>query len=171
MNTIMLSKMKIQLILASILVAALVSVSNAYAQNAEHEHEEHKNHIGFLVGSVYNVTEEKFMLGLGVEYERVLPFWNRLFGIGLAVETVFDEHKHYAVSLLLPVHPWRELTLFVAPGIMFIDEETVERRFAIHLGAEYEFELKTIFLAPEFEVAFAGDDIHLMLGVHVGFGF
>ena len=171
MNTIMLSEMKTRLIVHLILVAALVSVSNANAQTLEHDHEEHKNHVGFFVGSVYSVTEEKIVLGLGVEYEHVLPFWNRLFGIGLAAEMIFDEHKHYSVSLLMPLHPWRELTLFVAPGIMFIDEEPVERRFAIHLGAEYEFELKKMFLAPKFEAAFAGDDIHLMLGVHIGFGF
>ncbi len=112
------------------------------------------------------------MLGLGIEYEHVLPFWDGLIGIGLAGELVFDEHKHYVFSLLIPFHPVREFSLFVAPGIMFIDkEEGIERRFAIHFGAEYEFELNKIFLAPEIELAFAGDDIHLMLGIHIGFGF
>ncbi len=111
------------------------------------------------------------MLGLGFEYEHVLPFWNSLFGIGIAAEVVFDEHKHYVVSALIPVHPTRELTLFIAPGIMFIDKERIERRFAIHFGVEYEFELEKIFLAPEFEFAVAGDDVHIMLGIHIGFGF
>ena len=147
------------------------SQSGLCAQDAEHQHEEHKNHIGFLIGAVYNVTEKHTMLGLGLEYERILPFWDRLLGIGLAGEVVFDEHKHYVVSLLIPVHPTRELTLFLAPGIMFIEKEDSEKRFAIHFGIEYEFELEKIFLAPEFEVAIAGDDIHLMLGIHIGFGW
>ena len=111
------------------------------------------------------------MLGLGFEYEHVLPFWNNLFGIGIAAEVVFDKHKHYVVSVLMPVHPTRELTLFIAPGIMFIDKENVERRFAFHFGVEYEFELEKIFLAPEFEFAVSGDDIHIMMGIHIGFGF
>ncbi|NIM91912.1 MAG: hypothetical protein GTO17_13305 [Candidatus Aminicenantes bacterium] len=144
---------------------------NVYGQVLDHEHEEHKHHLGFLLGSVYNITEEKYMLGLGFEYEYVLPLLDRLFGIGFASEVVFDEHKHYVVSLLIPIHPTRELTLFVAPGIMFIDKEEIERRFAIHFGIEYEFDLEKIFLAPEFEIAFAEDDIHIMLGIHIGFGF
>ncbi len=144
----------------------------AAGQNEDHLHEEHNHHLGFLVGSVYNFKEDKIMLGLGIEYEHVLPFWDGLIGIGLAGEMVFDEHKHYVISLLIPVHPIREITLFVAPGIMFIDEEDgMERRFAVHFGAEYEFELNKIFLAPEIELAFAGEDIHLMLGIHIGFGF
>ena len=144
----------------------------AWGQNEDHKHEEHNHHIGFLIGSVYNFAEEKIMLGLGIEYEHVLPFWDGLFGIGLAGEMVFDEHKHYVVSLLIPFHPVREISLFVAPGIMLIDkEEGIERRFAVHFGAEYEFELNKIFVAPTIELAFAGEDIHLMLGIHIGFGF
>lgn len=154
------------------LVLMLILIFPAWGQNENHKHEEHGHHIGFLVGSVYNFTEEKIMLGLGVEYERVLPFWDGLFGIGLAGEIVFDEHKHYVISLLIPIHPVREFSLFVAPGIMFIDEEEgLVRRFAVHLGAEYEFELDKIFLAPEIGLALAEDDIHLMLGIHIGFGF
>jgi hypothetical protein len=160
-----------KVLISLFLILASVLTFNAYGQSSSHEHEEHKHHIGFLIGSVYNINEEKNMLGLGFEYEYVLPFWNGLFGIGLASEAVFDEHKHYVFSLLIPVHPTRELTLFVAPGIMFIDKEEIERHFAIHFGAEYEFDMKIFFLAPEFEIAFAGDDIHIMFGIHIGFGF
>jgi hypothetical protein len=157
--------------IALFLILASVLTLNAYGQSSDHEHEEHSHHIGFLIGSVYNLTEEKFILGLGFEYEYVLPFWGRLFGIGFACEAVFDEHKHYVFSLLVPVHLTRELTLFAAPGIMLIDREGTERRFSIHFGAEYEFDMKKFFLAPEFEIAFAGDDVHIMLGIHIGFGF
>ena len=116
------------------LILTLFFNCNLWAQDSDHQHEEHKHHVGFLIGSVYNISEEKNMLGLGFEYEHVLPFWNSLFGIGIASEVVFDEHKHYVVSVLIPVHPTRELTFFVAPGIMFIDKEEIERRFAIDLN-------------------------------------
>jgi len=156
--------------LVFLLTAAFVSP--ALCQDSEPEHEEHFHHVGFLLGSVYSLDEKTLAPGLGFEYERVLPFGNRLFGIGFGAEMVFDEHKHYVLSLLLPFHPVRPLTLFVATGIMFIDKNGLESRFAIHLGAEYEFELRRgFFLAPEFEIAFAGDDVHIMLGIHIGRGF
>ncbi len=156
---------------ALLILLSLFFPPDACALETHQEHEEHKHHIGFLIGAVYNVTEEKYMLGLGFEYERVLPLWDGLFGIGVAGEVVFDEHRHYVASLLIPIHPIRKITFFLAPGIMFIEKEKVERYFSIHFGVEYEFELEKIFLAPEFEVAIAGDDIHLMLGVHIGFGW
>ncbi len=155
----------------AILILTMSFHANLLGLEADRPHEEHRHHAGFLIGAVYNLAEEKYMLGLGLEYEHVLPIWDGLAGIGLAGEVVFDEHKHYALSVLFPIHPFRELTLFVAPGVLFIEKQEMERRFSIHFGLEYEFELEKIFLAPEFEIAFAGDDIHLMLGIHIGFGF
>jgi len=35
-----------------------------FAQESPEKHEEHARHIGFLLGSVYNVHEEKWMLGI-----------------------------------------------------------------------------------------------------------
>ena len=162
---------KVKIFFVLFLILTLFFNSNLWAKGSNHQLEEHKHHIGFLFGSVYNISEEKNMLGLGFEYEHVLPFWDNLFGIGIAGEVVFDKHKHYVVSVLIPAHPTRELTLFIAPGIMFIDRENVERRFAFHFGVEYEFELEKIFLAPEIEFGVSGDDIHIMMGIHIGFGF
>ena len=155
------------------LAAALVLlVVPAAGKDEEHRHEEHQNHAGFLIGAVYNLHEKSWGAGLGFEYERILPFWDRLFGVGFAVETIFDEHKHYVLSALFPIHPYRELSFAIAPGILFLDDgDGFESRFSIHFAVEYEFELDKIFLAPELEVAFAGDDVHIMAGLHVGFGF
>jgi len=71
---------------------------------------------------------------------------------------VFDEHRHYVVSLLACFHPVRPLTLSLAPGVMFIDRNGSESRAAIHFGAEYEFEAGRVVLAPAVEIGFAGDD-------------
>jgi hypothetical protein len=149
----------------------LLPYLRGFAQEKPELHEEHNRHAGFLIGSVYNLNEKKWMLGLGAEYEYVLPYGNRLFGIGIGAEMVFDEHKHYVAGVLVSFHPDDKLALFVSPGVMFIEREEPGTRFAVHFGAEYEFDLKKFFLAPEFEVAFAGDDIHLMFGVHVGIGY
>ncbi len=120
--------------IALFLILPLFLNCDPWPQETDHQHEEHKHHIGFLIGSVYNISEEKYMLGLGFKNEHVLPFWNSLFRIGIASEVVFDEHRHYVISAFIPVHPTREITLFVAPGIMFIDKEEIESRFAIYIG-------------------------------------
>jgi len=133
--------------------------------------DDHVNHLGLAIGPVHNLHEKSSFLGLGLEYERLLSVWNRSLGIGVAAEMVFDEHRHYVVSLLACFHPVRPLTLSVAPGIMFIDRNGSESRAAVHFGAEYEFEAGWVVLAPAVEIGFAGDDVHLMLGLHLGFGF
>ena len=133
--------------------------------------DDHVNHLGLAIGPVHNLHEKSSFLGLGLEYERLLPVWNGSLGIGMAAEMVFDEHKHYVISLLTCFHPVRPLTLSLAPGVMFIDRNGSESRAAIHFGAEYEFEVGMVFLAPAAEIGFAGDDVHLMLGLHIGFGF
>ena len=143
----------------------------ALCQEADPRHDEHVNHLGFLIGPVYNLHEKSTLLGLGLEYERLLPVWNSMLGIGMAAEMVFDEHRHYVISLLMCFHPVGPLTLSVAPGLMFIDRNGTESHAAIHLGAEYEFEVGKVSLAPTAEAGFAGDDVHLMLGLHIGFGF
>ncbi len=143
----------------------------ALCQEVHAPPDEHVHHVGFLIGPIYNLHEKSTFPGLGLEYERRLPVWNRLLGIGAAAEMVFDEHKHYVVSLLMCFHPAGPLTLSVAPGVMFIEGNGSESRAAVHFGAEYEFEVGRIFLAPATEVGFAGDDVHLMLGLHIGFGF
>jgi hypothetical protein len=94
-----------------------------------------------------------------------------LVGVGIGAEAIFDEHKHYVVFLTVPFHPTRELTFKLAPGVMFIDKEGWESRFAVHFGISYEFELEKIFLAPALELGIAGDDVHLLLGLHFGWGF
>jgi hypothetical protein len=143
----------------------------ALSQEAAAPPDAHVHHLGFLIGPVYNLHEKSTLLGLGLEYERRLPVWNSLLGIGIAGEMVFDEHKHYVVSLLICFHPAGPLTLSVAPGVMFIDRNGTGSHAAIHLGAEYEFEVGRVSLAPTAEAGFAGDDVHLMLGFHLGFGF
>jgi len=158
--------------LALALVCLLrLSSSPGFGQEKSQSTDEHAHHAGLLLGAVYNLHEGRWMPGLGAEYEYVLPRWNRLLGVGVGAEMVFDKHRHYVLSLLFPVHPVDKLTLAVSPGIMFIEHEEPGKRFAVHFGAEYEFDMEKYSLAPEFDVAIAGDDVHLMLGLHFAFGF
>jgi hypothetical protein len=113
----------------------------------------------------------RWLAGLGAEYEYVLPFTGGLFGVGFMAEMVFDKHRHYVLGLKVPVHPMGSWTFSISPGIMWIRGEDPPRRFALHLGVEHEFELGGVSVAPSFEAAFAGADVHLSLGLHLGFGF
>jgi hypothetical protein len=154
--------------LASILIPPPLS-----AQEAGHEHEEHAHHLGLMIGPVYSVHEKTLNPGIGIEYERVLPIGDRILGLGVGVETILAEHGHYVASFLFHIHPVREITLTAGPGLAFIKHEgdTWERRLAFHFSGGYEFELGMMFIAPAFELGVAGEDVHLMLGAHIGFGF
>ncbi len=161
--------------LAAVIGVSLVlfgaSLSTAFCQAVAPSPGEPTRHISLGLGPVYNLHEERFFPGLGFEFEQLLPFGDRRFGIGVAAEMAFDKHKHYVVSLLACYHPVEPLTLCLAPGVMLIDHDRFESRAALHFGVEYEFEVGGGSLAPSVEAAVSGDDVHLMLGVHVGFGF
>ncbi len=153
----------------------LVSIpiaSPLWAQEAGHEHEEHIHHLGIMIGPVYSVHEKTLNPGIGIEYERVLPLGDRILGIGMGIETLLAEHGHYVASLLLHFHPLREITLSAGPGLAYIRHEggEWESRPAFHFSSGYEFELGGVFIAPAVELGIAGEDVHLMLGAHIGFG-
>lgn len=129
------------------------------------------NHLGFHFGPLYDLNENRTFPGLGFEYERRLPFADRRLGVGIATEIAFDEHRHYVVSFLTCFHPVGGLTLSFAPGVMFFEHRGLPSRGVIHFGAGYEFEIGKGCLGPELEIAFAGEEVHLMLGLHLGFDF
>lgn len=142
-----------------------------FGQDVLDPHEEHARHIGFLVGPVYNFGVKKWSLGMGAEYEYVLPQWDRLLGFGVAAEADLAEQRHYELRLPLSVHPIEELTLFLSPGVQFSEQEEPRTEFAAHIGAEYEFNLKKYFLAPELDIAYVGAGFHITLAIHFGLGF
>jgi hypothetical protein len=146
--------------------------SSLRAQEEGHEHEEHAHHLGLMLGPVYSVHEKTLNPGIGIEYERVLPLGDRILGIGMGFETILAEHDHYVASLLIHIHPIREVTLTAGPGLAYIKHggEEREKRLAFHFSAGYEFELGKMFIAPACELGLAGEDVHLMLGAHIGFG-
>ncbi len=148
---------------------------NSFAQtainneNEDHDHhEEHRNHIGLAVGPVYVLHEEEYAPGLHFHYMYLFQVANTEFGIGLGLESILDEHRHYATSINLSYLPIHNLTLTVSPGIQFGPD--VEE-FTSHFEASYEFNFGEIHLGPVLEYAYAKDDEHAMLGLHVGFGF
>ena len=150
--------------------------SNILAQSIEHSdnhdhsgnHDHHKNEIGVANVPVYFLKEKVFSYGLHIHYVRNIS--KSKFGIGLSYERIFDEHKHKTFGLLLAYRPIDKLSFSVSPGLT-VDADNPEASFALHLETLYEFEIRNFHIGPVFEFAYDPEDIHLSLGLHVGYGF
>ena len=71
------------------------------SESPSDSHIDHHNHVGLATGPVYILNESEFAPGLLFHYMRLLEAGNAHFGIGLGLEAIFDEHRHYATSLNL----------------------------------------------------------------------
>lgn len=144
--------------------------STLFAQKAEqiHDHEHHKNEIGIANAPVYFYKEKAFAYGLHLHYVRNIP--KSKFGVGLGYERIFDEHKHNTYGLVMAYRPIKKLSLNVSPGLT-IENESKKANFALHLETSYEFEIKNFHIGPVLEYAYDPEDIHISLGLHLGYGF
>lgn len=135
----------------------------------KHSHAIHKNEIGVANSPVYLINEKVFSYGLHFHYIRNIK--KSAFGLGLGYERIFDEHNHNTFGLVIRYIPVDKLSLIVAPGILYEDRHFNKPEFAIHLESVYEFEIKNIGIGPVVEFAYATDDLHISLGLHLGFVF
>ena len=147
-----------------------IFTSNIFAQSSEdlHNHEHHSNEIGAANSLVYFVQEKVFSYGLHIHYVRNIP--KSKFGIGLGYERIFDEHGHNTIGLVGAYRPIENLSFSVSPGLSFEDGDQ-EISFALHLETAYEFEIKNFHIGPAIEFAYDPKDIHISIGVHIGYGF
>lgn len=101
----------------------------------------------------------------------VRRFKETKFGYGLAYEHIFDDHKHSTYGVVFSYSPVDGLSFITSPGIT-TEAANPDVAFAVHIEATYEFELgENIHLGPAIEFAYDPEDIHLSLGLHLGFGF
>lgn len=73
------------------------------------------------------------------------------------------------LALLALIAPL-SLSFSISPGITFEDEDP-QANFAFHFETSYEFEVRGLHMGPVLEFAFDPEDIHISLGLHIGFGF
>lgn len=137
----------------------------------DHDHAHQKNEISLAVGIVPLAEEEKVAAGIHLHYVRSVAFKDRL-GVGIALETIIDEHKHFTVSGVIQYRIIKGFILGYGPGILLLkEEEDIEYHFAQHFEAVYEFEVGHFHLGPLFEVGLANNHVHYMVGVHFGIDF
>jgi len=146
-------------------------------ENVAHDHESHNhshshNHeISIGAGVVFLSPEYNVAPGFHLHYIKGIAFQNRL-GIGLGLETILEEHKHYSISVVFQYRIYKGLTAVYAPGILILKEESEkELQFAQHLEAAYEFELGAVHLGPMAGIGTAKEGIHYIIGVHFGIDF
>ncbi len=129
----------------------------------------HKNEIGIANSPIYIIKEKEFAYGLHAHYIRGLK--ETKFGIGVGYERIFDEHKHNTIGVILSYAPIEHLALSLSPGITFNDNNASDLNFGLHLETLYEFEIGIFHIGPVAEFAYAVEDYHVSLGLHLGFGF
>ena len=163
--------MKLQLILTFFTIVLSI---NIFAQTTELSHKEtnnhefHKNEIGVANSPVYFVKEKVVSYGIHIHYVRNIL--KSKFGLGLGFERIFDEHKHNTLGLVATFRPIEKLSFNVSPGLTR-EGNNPNTSFALHLETSYEFEIHNFHLGPVFEFAYDPEDIHISLGLHIGYGF
>jgi len=141
---------------------------NQVHEDVDHEHE-YGHEVGVSVSPVYFVKAKDLSAALHLHYTYNFP--ETKFGVGLAYEHIFDEHKHNFFGVegsFRPIHP---LTFSISPGITYEGKSFSEKQFAVHFETAYEFELSEFHLGPALEFAYHSEDVHISLGLHIGFGF
>jgi hypothetical protein len=149
-------------------------IFGTHHEEHDHEHEHpsghhHKHEIAIANAAVYFLKEKIFSYGLHAHY--VYNFPNSKFGLGVAYERIFDEHKHNTFGIVGSYRPIEPLSFLISPGFTFEGEESSHLNFAFHFETSYEFQIKNFHIGPIFEIAVDPEDTHLSLGLHIGYGF
>jgi hypothetical protein len=153
-------------VLLSLFTLPLIGQTNTDHVHTNHAH--HQNEFGMANAPVYFLKEKVWAYGMHFHYVRNIT--HTKFGLGIGYERIFDEHKHNTFGLVGAYRPIEPLCINVSPGLTFEDESQTAN-FALHLETSYEFEIKNIHIGPVVEFAYDPEDIHLSLGLHIGYGF
>lgn len=144
---------------------------NHNQEHAYHDKHPHNHEISLALGVIPVTESDQAAMALHMHYVKGLGASKR-FGLGLGSEIIFDEHKHYTLSLVSHYRIYKGLTFAYAPGILFVEEEgESETLFAQHLELAYEFVLGRIHLGPIVDFAWDRHGEHYMAGVHIGTAF
>ncbi len=139
----------------------------ATSDHFDHNHE-HSHEISLAVGIVPLPAENQTTVGFHLHYIRGIGESKR-FGMGLALETILDEHKHYTASVVAQYRIYKGLSLAYAPGALFLAGKGIKSvQLANHIEVTYEFELGNFHIGPVAEIGIEKSGTHYMGGVHFG---
>ena len=155
-----------KLIMLAIVLGVFTATLQGQVRDDHVEETPRNHHLGFAGGAVYILKEKEFAPGVNLHYNYLFRIKNLNLGTGLGFEAILDRHTHYAANINLTYLPTHALSITAAPGLVFTENESA---FSVHFETNYAFELEKIHIGPTVEVAVAKEDIHLMLGLHLGF--
>ena len=164
------------LIIVLFLVSSVLFPSVVYSQDHhDHKHDAHdchhkKNEIGGAIGMVFDLEDQHPSAGLHFHYVRMFSGKMQHFGIAPGVGLLFGEHRHYTLHLMVVWRPIGGWWIGAGPGITYFDGHD-EFSASGHIETGYEFHVWKFHLGPVIEYAFANDDQHIMLGLHLGVPF
>ena len=166
-----------QLFLMSLACLGACCISlNLQAQNDKHnsgdgERHHHGNELSIAAGLVPLVAENELSWGIHIHYIRGIGDHKR-FGVGVGLETIVDEHKHYTLSGVLHYRIYKGLIFSLAPGLLLLKEEDKYLlQFAQHFELAYELEIGEFHLGPVVELGLESYGAHFMAGLHFGIDF
>ena len=140
--------------------------------------------LGFLPG-------HEFSLGFHAHYIKGIALHNKL-GVGLGFETIFDDHTHNMYNLMFVYRFGSKINgyLSVAYGAGILrssdhfhdehdehdehdlDNDVIKSSFAQHLEFVYEINHRNKYCyGPVLDIGFEKDEVHYMIGLHVGYVF
>jgi len=149
--------------------------STAFCQEGHNDmHSEHESdglEIGLSVGYAYLKEDREDGVNLHLHLMKRLSGegLQKYFSVGVGVETIITDEKHYAAMFSLAAHPWRNLVLSVSPGLEWAKHEGKwESEYATHLEAAYNFEGSGFHYGPTISYSKTKDDQHYAIGIHIG---
>ena len=169
------NKLPVRVIMALfLLVMSIVNLAARPTEEGHRDNHHHLNEIGISTGVVRMQPESETAPGLHLHAMRRLgdEGIKKFFGIGLGLEIIFSEHRHYSIMGTLEIFPWKKLVITFSPGILTVKEDGEnQRRFSFHCEVMYEFEVGAFEMGPALGFAVAGEDTHFTVGIHIGKGF
>jgi len=149
----------------------ILSISPNIYLEAEEKHL--NNDVSVFLGATSNLDHDETAFTLGVDYEYLLPFAERIFGIGVFGEVAFFDEEEYLIGFPLSLHLPHHFRLIAAPGIAIIDEDHgTEEEFLFRLAAGYAYELGNGFnVKTGIAVDFIDDEVSLVYGAALGYEF
>lgn len=168
------SKRPIRKKMIMLLVLLSLCLQLPAVETHDHEHHHHLNEIGISTGIVYMQPESETAPGLHLHFLRRLgdEGIKRFFGLGVGLEVIFSDHRHYNLMGTLAVFPWKKLVITFSPGLLMVKEDGENlHRLSFHCEITYEFELGSFEVGPFFGFSTAGGDTHFTIGFHLGRGF
>ena len=105
------SKMSSMILTKAIVIILTTTVLsyNVQAQEEETTHS-HKNEISVAAGIVPIISENKLTAGFHLHYVRGMGNTKK-FGLGVSLETIIDEHKHYTLSIVFQYRFFEKLSI------------------------------------------------------------